>query len=219
MRVDPLNWILYGRLGLELEIEAFEWLTVQAVPMFVVSEQPVVFNQADDIYQKGDGLGALAGASLGLGLWLDGDSFNGTVLRPAFIFNAIEYRSEALEDLDGGSLGGVAAGEVIDKATVKQQRLSLTIGSHRTWGYFTFAGAFGLEYELNKDRRCIAQVGDIYEASTDESVCTDDDEFILAREPLGTNAKPEAQANLLNDLHPFDIAASISLGFVLDKDD
>lgn len=212
MRIDPLNWILYGQLGVELELEFLEWLSIEAVPVFVVSEQPVVFNVADDIFQKSDGLGPLSGVSLGLGFWLDGDTFNGSVLRAGFAINNMAYRSEALED--DASLG-VLRGDVFDEVTLRERKLSFHFGSHRTWGFFTLAGGIGLDYELRDDRRCIAQTGSVWLAETDSESCTDDDAYELARGPVGTTVEPPT-ANVFGALHPFAITGRLSLGFVLD---
>jgi hypothetical protein len=154
---------------------------------------------------------------LGAGFWLDGDSFNGTVLRAGLNAYSIEYRSEAQQDFAAtGEREAVTTGSVIDRATVKQRRLSFLIGSHRTWSYFTLAVAFGLEYELNKDRRCIVPQGNIYEVSTSSDDCRHPDDFELARSPLGDRSAPDT-VGLFGDLHPFYIVGRISLGVVFDK--
>jgi hypothetical protein len=141
------------------------------------------------------------------------------VLRPGINFYSTEYRSEAVDGFPGTvTHGDFAPGDVVDSAVVKERRLSISIGSQRSWGYFTLAGGFGLEYELRKDRRCVALTGNIYGTATAEPECRDDDVFALAREPLGGAAEP-SQVNLFGGLHPFYLAARLSLGVVFDKED
>lgn len=214
VRIDPLNWLLQGRLGLELEFELLEWLTIEAIPMFVVSEEPVFFNNLDELTQESDGLGALAGTSLGVGFWLDGDSFNGTVLRVGLLAYGVKYTTRALQDYPTSANGSpIARGDVLDTVTDSQRRLSFTIGSHRTWGYFTLVGGISLEYETNDKRRCYTNSNGIWETRSSEPC--DDDQLQIAREPTGLIQQPSVY-NLYGWLHPFDLAGRLSLGVVFD---
>lgn len=201
MRVDPLNWIIYGKLGLELEFEVFEWLTLETVPVFVVMQEPVFL--ADDVKQYSDGLGPLAGASLSAGFWLEGDSFRGTVLRLGITSYA--YRYETI-----GQRGEPQEGEVFDAAKLSQTRVALMLGSGRKIGYFTLAGGFGIEYELSRDKRCAVQSPNaLFQASTQDC---DSDQFELLRRSSQRDVE-----NLRGPLFPFDFSVRFSLGFVLDR--
>ena len=44
VRVDPLNWLIGGRLGFELEVQLWEFITFETIPMFVTESEPVAFN-------------------------------------------------------------------------------------------------------------------------------------------------------------------------------
>ena len=96
IRIDPLNWIIYGRLGFELEVQIWDFLTFETVPMFVVNTEPPAFNlrgREDTISQHSNGVGALAGATLGLGFWLEGDDLEGTVLKAFFTNYSFTYEA------------------------------------------------------------------------------------------------------------------------------
>lgn len=195
VRIDPLNWLLDGRLGIEIEVEAFEWLTIETIPLFVVGSEPILL--ADTVRQHSDGWGPLAGASLSAGFWLEGDSFRGTVLRAGLTSYALRYQGIGPD------------GEVVDEAPLSEQRLSFMLGSGRRWGYFTLSGGFGLEYELNHDRRCVVRDGLISRATTDG--CRDGDYFVLYDEALGH------AENLRGPLFPVEFIFRFSLGFVIDE--
>lgn len=201
IRVDPLNWIIYGKLGFELEFEVFEWLTLETVPVFVVMQEPVFL--ADDVKQYSDGLGPLAGASLSAGFWLEGDSFRGTVLRLGITSYA--YRYETI-----GQRGEPQEGEVFDTAKLSQTRVVFMLGSGRKIGYFTLAGGFGIEYELGHDKRCAVQTPNaMFQPST--KTC-DSGQFELLRRSSQRDVE-----NLRGPLFPFDFSVRFSLGFVLDR--
>ena len=62
VRMDPFNWLLEGRLGLELEVGLLNWLSVEFVPVFVVNDQPPAFNfsgREDPLTQESNGLGRI----------------------------------------------------------------------------------------------------------------------------------------------------------------
>ena len=84
IRVDPFNWLLEGRLGLELEVVAWKFISVELVPVFVANTEPPSFNfsgRDDPISQHSNGIGPISGASLGAGFWLSGTPLQGYVLR------------------------------------------------------------------------------------------------------------------------------------------
>jgi hypothetical protein len=203
VRLDPFNWLLEGRLGLEIEVEMLEWLTLETVPIFVVDEEPVIF--ADSVHQNSNGLGALAGASIGAGFWLDGDSFNGTVLRVGLTNYGYEYFSLVEQTARGHNKG-----DRLDGFNQTERRFSFVLGSGRTWKAFTLAGGIGLEYELNKQFRCVSSIGN-GTLSVSKSVCDDEDQQQLLLSQVSGE-----RANVNGILHPFDLAARISLGVVID---
>lgn len=145
VRVDPLNWLIYGRLGLELEAAVWKFISVELVPVFVTDQQPPFMNLGSfpsNVYQKSNGLGALSGASLGAGFWLNQDPFRGTVFR--VLFTNYAYTYETTDD----------AGR-IDIASHTDRRIYGFLGSHSRWGIFTIASGIGLGAELNRQRRCM----------------------------------------------------------------
>jgi hypothetical protein len=203
VRVDPLNWLLEGHLGFEIEIEAFEWLTLETVPIFVTTNEP--FAMPSNVREYSDGLGPLSGASLSAGFWLGGNSFQGTVLR-AGITN-YNYRYDSIAKAGEATTN---AGNVLDSVSVSQNRLTLMLGSGRRFGYFTIAGGFGIEYELNDQRRCIQREtsGSMFR-TTDEGCARD--ELILLRR----RSEPDA-ANLRGPFFPVELIFRFSLGVVFD---
>jgi hypothetical protein len=195
VRLDPLNWLLNGKLGVELELELLEWLTVESVPLFVTNAHPVFLDDA--FGRESAGLGALAGASVGVGFWLGGDSFNDTVLRVGFSSYSYEYSSTY--ELSPGI-------DDTDSLTHAEQRLSFMLGSHRTWGFFTIAGAFGLEYETNQESRCFPE-------GSQPAVTSGCDDLLLRTSPPGAGA---TFANVNSFLYPYDLVYRLSLGVAID---
>lgn len=187
VRVDPFNWLLEGRLGFELEVEVYDFITAELVPIFVVSEQPPALNLRgvpDTLYQSSNGFAAMSGASLGLGFWLGGDPFRGYVLRAVFTNYAYSYESR--DD----------AGE-IDAADHTERQLYGMLGSHARWGAFTIAGGIGLGVELNKESRC---PDDFLESQCDDS------ELLISTDRAG------GAVDLNGPLHPAVLHARFSLG-------
>src|SRR5690606_8589671 len=111
--------------------------------------------------------------------------------------------------------GDVPRGSILDQVTQRQNRLSFLLGSSRRWGIFTLAGAFGLEYELNDDRRCIVRAGTIFVSSTDPEFCDDDGLLLASGGPLDAVVAPDAY-NIFDALHPSYIAFRFSLGVTFD---
>jgi hypothetical protein len=192
VRVDPLNWILEGRLGTEIEVALLDSLTIETVPVFVTSEQPPLLNLqgvADTLYQKSGGLGPMSGATIGLGYWLDGKAFRGYVLRA--IFTNYSYKYEARE-----------AGAIVDSVKHTERRLGGMIGSHSRWGAFTLASGLGLGVEMNRHRRCEDAAGNMVTEG-----CQEDQ---LAIRLNANNDK----LDLFGPLHPAYFFFRISLGLV-----
>lgn len=196
VRVDLLNWLLLGRLSLELEAGLWRFLSVQITPVFVVAHSPIAINYAgldDPLTQHSNGIAALSGISLGLGAWVWGKPFKGYVLRLEFTNYGYSYRAA---DADGQ----------IDRVDFTERRAILFIGSHSRFGAFTFAGGFGLGYELNQAERC----GLSY-ASGSVSAREDD---CRGRQQIALDRGIEDRADLNGPLHPVYFQARFSIGAV-----
>jgi hypothetical protein len=192
VRVDPLRWLVFGKLGLEVEVELWKFISLELVPVFVLDTQPPAMNDFDGVLsQHSNGIGALAGTSIGVGFWLGGEAFRGQVLRAIFTNEAYTYRS-------GDSLGR------IDEVSHTERHFYGFIGSYDRWGPFTIGGGFGLGVELNEERRCFTDA-DVASATDD---CSDEQfQIALDREVRET-------AGLNSSLHPIQLMGRISLGFV-----
>lgn len=145
VRMDPFILLLDGKLGFELEVGVLSFMTVELVPVFVVNEQPPTFNyfvgREDPLSRESDGIGPLAGTSIGLGFWFGKKPLEGSVLRAIFTNYGYHYHARD------------PAGE-FDNVALVERRLFGYFGSHSKWGAFTLAGGFGLGAELNPDKRC-----------------------------------------------------------------
>lgn len=198
VRLDPFNWLLEGRLGLELEVGLLDFLSVELVPVFVVNSQPPTLNFSgieDTLYQHSNGLGALAGSSIGVGFWLGGKAFQGYVLRA--ILTNYGYRYETKDRIGK-----------IDEVTHTERHFYGYIGSQSRWGAFTIAGGIGLGVELNKEQRCFS---DRSVSSAQTSGCLDDDEQLIA-----LDRDVARVADLNSPFHPVQLMARFSLGIVID---
>ncbi len=194
VRVDPLTWLIEGRLGFELEVEVWEFISFELVPVFVVNEEPPTFNfvgREDTVTQHSNGIGAMSGASFGVGFWLDGEPFEGNVLRVVLTNYGYEYRAE-----DG-------SGE-IDSLEHTERHLYGMIGSHYKWGFFTLAFAFGLGVELNQQERCF----DDSTGAVKTSGCDGEMHLKVDR------ASPPTIMDFNGFLHPVQLTGRISLGVV-----
>jgi hypothetical protein len=202
VRVDPLNWIIAGRLGLELELAVWKFISVEMVPVFVTSEQPPYMNLGQlpaTLHQKSNGIGAMSGASIGAGFWLNGKPFKGTVLR-AYLTN-YGYRYVSIADSNGAE---------IDNVTHTERHFGVMIGDHMKWGPFTIASGFGLGVELNRERRCV----DATTASTPTRLAFTSNCPKDIYQMQITNTNPPGTTNLNGFLHPVYVDFRISLGFV-----
>ncbi len=199
IRLDPFNWLLQGRLGIELEMSVWDYISIELVPILVASTEPPAFNFAgrdDPISQHSNGIGPFSGASLGAGFWLSGTPFRGYVIRA--IFTNYGYTYEA---------GSKALG-TWDRVETTERRFVMFFGSHSRFGVFTLAGGIGLGYALNQQERCgltdNTSDGRIRGRTTD---C--DGELQIALDPLASSV-----ADLNGSLHPMYLEARFSLGFV-----
>lgn len=201
LRIDPLNWLLDGHLGFELEVEAFEWLTFETVPIFVTTNEP--FAMPSNIKEYSNGWGPLAGASLNAGFWLGGNSFQGTVLRAGFTNYSYRYESTAKR-----GERGFGTGEPLDAVNSVQRRLTLMLGSGRRFGFLALAGGFGIEYDLLDHRRCIEYQGSQYIPVDND--CARGELMLLRR-----TSEPDA-ANLRGPFFPVELVFRFSIGVVFD---
>lgn len=193
VRVDPFNWLIAGRLGFEIESSVWKFISVELVPVFVVNSTPPAFNFAgrdDNLSQESNGLGALSGASIDAGFWLNGKPFKGYVLRLILTNYGYTYKSK---DNAGP----------IDEVSHTERQLYGFFGSHAKWGFFTIAGGIGLGVELNRQQRCFTTAGS---ATTD---CGSSKELDIK---LDRNATKIADLN--GSLHPVYLMARFSLGVV-----
>lgn len=198
VRVDPFNWLLYGLLGFELEVETpLEFMSVELVPVFVTNDQPPMFSLSgrDDVLSReSNGIGALAGTSIGLGFWLRGEAFRGTVIRAVLTNYSYGYQAT---DSEG----------VFDQVSHVERTFYGMFGSFSRYGAFTIAGGFGLGVDLNKEKRCFVLEGAEIVATRD---CRDQEFLIkLSRNPEGGS---QPAADLTGGLGGVQILARISLG-------
>ncbi len=197
VRVDPLNWILEGQLGFELEVGVLKWMTLEAVPMFVVDQSPPLLNLGGGdsrIYQHSNGLGPLAGATLGVNFW-PSRAFKGYVIRTGLLNYGLTYDTK-------GDTGPV------DSFSHTKREFYVMLGSVERWGAFTLAGGFGLGYELNKESRCIA---DTFPFAASSGNC---DELQIKVPVSGSNAPGVVAVSPFT--YPWEILARFSLGVTID---
>ena len=203
VRIDPLNWIIEGRLGFELELGIWEFLTFELVPIFVVDTEPLTLNFSgfdDEVSQHSNGLGPISGASFGLGFWLSGEPFKGYVLRANLTNYGYRYESHD------------SAGTLIDEVEHTERRFVGFIGSYSRFGFFTIGGGLGIGYALNQQERC-GLVGDSNGAIGGRtSGC--DGELRIAIGRTGNTVNKVADLN--GFLHPVYIEARFSLGVAFD---
>ena len=121
-----------------------------------------------------------------LTFWLEGEPFEGYVLRAELSNYAISYQS----DDDQGP---------IDTGFTHVERHFIgRFGSYSRWGVFTLGGELGLGVELNKETRCPA------------GIQCEDNEMVLLID-RNNNA-----ADINGPLHPVILTFSLSLGFIID---
>ena len=200
MRIDPLTWILEGQLGFELEVGVAKWMSIETVPMFVVDDSPpwLNFGGGDSrIYQHSNGLGPLAGATIGVNFW-PRRVFKDYVIRTGLINYALDY--ETKDD----------AGTRVDFVSHTKREFYAMFGSVERWGAFTIAGGIGLGYELNKETRC-QENGAFTPRPAASNNC---DEIQISTPVPGSNAL--AAVPVTPFAYPWEILARISLGVTID---
>jgi hypothetical protein len=203
VRVDPLNWLLLGRFGIELEMTAWKFISVELIPVFVTSSEPLLLNYSrfdGTLTQHSRGIGPISGASLGAGVWLFGEPFTGYVIRLNFTNYAYSYRAA-----DGGG--------TFDRVDVTERRLALFFGSHSRFGPFTLAGGFGLGLELNQNDRCgLVRVSS--GSDDNASRVTGRSSNCGGRQLIALNRTATDTADLNGPLHPVYFEARFSFGLV-----
>jgi hypothetical protein len=197
LRVDPFNWLLEGRLGIEAEIGLFKFMSFEVVPVFVANDKPPTFNLggSSELYQESNGIGSMSGASADLGFWLDGRALRGYVIRVGI--TNYGYRYYTKDD----------AGE-IDSLKHTERRAFFMFGSHSRWGAFTIAGGIGLGVELNKEERCFPDNS----TSVSEATSSGCNKQMLLSLDRGT----KDQLDLNGPLYPMYLMARFSLGIAFD---
>lgn len=191
MRIDPFNFLLEGRLGLELETELYKFVSLEIVPVFVTTKSPPMLNyntyEKASLRQESNGWGPLSGASIDAGFWFGGKPFKGSVLRTGFTNYAYTYTTTAPAN---------------DSVSHTSREFFVLLGSHNRWSAFTLAYGFGLGYELNQENRCFDDFGNA------TSNC-EKDQLLIKLNQSGSSV-----ADLHAFLYPFDLLARISLGVV-----
>ena len=199
-RIDVLNWLLLGRLNLELEMTLWKFISVELMPVFVTAQSPIALNYAgldDPLTQHSNGLGPISGARAGVGVWLGGEPFRGYVIRLDFSNNGYVYRSSDSQGL-------------IDRVSFSERRIAIFIGSHSRFGPFTFAGGFGLGYELHQVDRC----GLSYAASGESEKIVGRSDGCKGKQLIALDRSLDERADLNGPLHPVYFEARFSLGVV-----
>ncbi len=201
IRLDPFNWLIEGRLGFELEVGVLDFMTIEIVPVLVANSEPPSFNLSgrdDAISQASNGIGPIAGASIGVGFWPGGEPLRGYVIRVVLTNYGFTYNAS-------DRLG------IFDKVDFTERRLMAYFGSHTRFGFFTIAGGIGLGYELNQQQRCY-----LGENTASRSGCSDDGEMHIALEDPGMSNGNPAVADLNGPLHPVYLEGRLSIGVAFD---
>jgi hypothetical protein len=192
---------LEGQLGFEVEVGLAKWLSLETVPMFVTDESPPLLNLGGGdsrIYLHSNGLGPLAGATLGVNFWPK-KVFKGYVIRTGLINYGLSYETRD------------SAGKQVDTVSHTKREFYAMFGSMERWGAFTLAGAFGLGYELNKETRCFPSNAVLFDpADAKPGNC---DEIQIAV-PSGTNTV--AAIPVTPFTYPWELLVRFSLGVTID---
>jgi hypothetical protein len=208
IRLDPFNWLLEGRLGLELEVQLYKQLTLEVTPVFVTSESPPTFNfvgREDNLTQESNGLGPISGASVALGLWFERKPFKGTVLRAMLTNYGYTFKT-------------TAGGQPLDQVDHTEREFIVFLGSYSRWGAFTLGGGLGLGVALKRHQRCFVGAGTGTDVpgqaiNVETENCPDDDEQHILLDPVQNPATdPVVVANLNDFLFPVVLNFRISLG-------
>ena len=202
LRADPLEILVEGQLGLQFEVRIAQGLSLEFVPIFLLSSTPLAWDllafnfRNDRVSQHSNGIGPLAGAAIGVGIWFGGRPFHGPVLRLQLTNYGIEYQSK---------LGDT----VIDSAVFTERRLGLSFGRAYRLGPIIFELSAGLRYELNGAERCdLMRQGGGFRAS--DSDC--DGTFLIATQSGGGGGAVE----LFRGMGPFALTGRLAIGFVIE---
>jgi hypothetical protein len=197
-RIDPFNWLFEGRMGLELEVGLLDFMTVELVPQFVVTQKPPTLNlegAPDVLRQEANGVGPISGASLDVGFWLDGTAFHGYVIRVGITNYSYTFRTE--DD----------TGDIDEVDTVERVAFAM-FGSQASWGAFTIAGGIGLGVHLNRHERCFPEGA----TSVAQARTTDcDDELQIA-----TRSDVQDWVDLRGGFYPAELIGRFSLGILIE---
>lgn len=190
---------MLGHLGFELEVGIAKWISIETVPMFVTDTSPpwLGFGGGDDrVYQHSNGVGPLAGATIGVNFWPGGKVFRGYVLRTGFTNYGLEYETRANDTQ-------------VDSVAHTERQFYVMLGSVERWGPVALGFGFGLGYDLNNQTRCFPK-GATNRAQAQPGSC--DEIQIATAAPV--NAGPIAVISPF--AYPWDILGRISLGVVID---
>jgi len=197
VRVDPFNWLLEGRMGLELEVGLLDFLSLEVVPVFVVNDKPPTLNfrGSKDIFQESNGLGPISGATVDLGFWLDGKALRGYVIRVGMTNYGYRYLTRD----DAGT---------IDQVEVAEREAFFMFGSASRWGAFTISGGIGLGLHLKKHERCFPEGATSVSQATTEKC---DGQLLISRD-----RGVQDLIDLNGPLFPVDLFGRFSLGVSFD---
>ncbi|HEY4104781.1 MAG TPA: hypothetical protein VGM44_12860 [Polyangiaceae bacterium] len=195
IRIDPFNWLLEGRLGLELETQVYKFVSVEFVPVFVTTHSPPVLNYdsySSTLTQSSHGIGAISGIGIDAAFWFDGKPFRGYALRTGFTNYAYTYNT-------------TDSGIAVDSVSHTDREFFVMLADASRWGAFTIGGGIGLGYELNRENRCFTGAFDVNSATSN---CPKD-QMLIQLDNQGN------RADLNGFLYPFDLLVRFSLGVVL----
>ncbi len=193
VRIDPFNWLLEGRLGLELETQVYKFVSFEIVPVFVTSHSPPVLNYdsySSILTQSSNGIGAISGAAFDMAFWFDGKPFRGYAMRTGLTNYAYTYDATDTN--------------FHDSVSHTEREFFVMLADASRWGAFTIGGGIGLGYELNRQNRCFVN-GDPNGATTSD--CPKD-QLLIKLDNRGS------VGNLDGFLYPFDLMVRFSLGVV-----
>jgi hypothetical protein len=206
VRLDPFNAILLGRMGFELEFGLPflpRWMTIETVPMFVVSETPPLLDYSSydvDLSQHSGGLGPLAGATLGVNFWVTGKPLKDYFVGTGITNYTIEYESKD------------SAGERFDLVSHTERQLYFLFGSLSRFGPFTIGGGIGFGYDINKESRCFPDNAN----SPSDAVSGGDCKGIQLAIPDPQFPTRFIPFEVTSFIYPWDILARFSLGVTID---
>ncbi|MCA9626246.1 MAG: hypothetical protein KC766_01210 [Myxococcales bacterium] len=194
VRLDPLNWLLQGRLGISGDIALTEWFSVELTPVFTVNSEPPAFNlhgREDTLSQEGNFIGAMSEINLGASFWLEAP-LEGYVLRA--IYNHAAYSYKATDD----------QGQ-FDAVDEKSDKLIFFFGSYGKYGPVSIGGGLGIGYYLGNQQRCAEDGGQLPQNAR-TSDC--DGELNIAIDRQGN------YADIHPGIYPIDISGRIEFGVV-----